>query len=177
MASGRFPAGTVAGESGASSPAASTENCDTVPVVSMLVTYSDRAAWAAVGAMSASARAMAAPKARDRPCPPTAVDVTARRYSGSCPGVKPGPARGAQYAALAMQRRRRLGGPILAAGVAIALVAASPAHATIRPQIGMAGVRLHMTAQQVRAVLGAPLKVHHLRNDFGRYTEYLYPHA
>ena len=56
-------------------------------------------------------------------------------------------------------------------------VTAPAAHAAIRPQIGMAGVRLHMTREQVRAALGAPRTVHHLRNDFGPFTEYLYPHA
>jgi hypothetical protein len=66
---------------------------------------------------------------------------------------------------------------VLAAAALGALVLAPPATATIRPQVGMAGVRLQMTREQVRAALGAPRTVHHLRNDFGRLTEYLYPHA
>jgi hypothetical protein len=73
---------------------------------------------------------------------------------------------------------RRLAPAVLAAALVVGLLAAAPAaHATIRPQIGMAGVRLQMTREQVRAAVGAPRAVHHLRNDFGRYTEYLYPHA
>jgi hypothetical protein len=66
---------------------------------------------------------------------------------------------------------------LLAAAALGALVLAPSATAAIRPQVGMAGVRLSMTREQVRAVLGAPRTVHHLHNDFGRFTEYLYPHA
>jgi hypothetical protein len=61
--------------------------------------------------------------------------------------------------------------------LAVMLAVAPGASATIRPQVGMAGVQLHMTREQVRARLGPPRTVHHLRNDFGLVTQYLYPHA
>jgi hypothetical protein len=56
--------------------------------------------------------------------------------------------------------------------VALALPAA--AAATIVPQRGIAGVRLHMTTAQVRARLGRPPAVRKGRNDFGRYTTFFY---
>jgi outer membrane protein assembly factor BamE (lipoprotein component of BamABCDE complex) len=56
-----------------------------------------------------------------------------------------------------------------------ALVVAPAAAATVVPQRGIAGVRLHMTKSQVRALLGAPRHVQTGRNDFGRYTTFRYP--
>jgi len=41
--------------------------------------------------------------------------------------------------------------------VVLALIAAAPASAIIRPQKGMSGVTLGMTKAQVRAKLGAPI--------------------
>jgi hypothetical protein len=46
--------------------------------------------------------------------------------------------------------------------------------ASIVPQIGIRRVRVGMTRTQVRARLGAPGKIVHGRNDFGRYTTYRY---
>ena len=57
------------------------------------------------------------------------------------------------------------------------LVLASPAAALIRPQKGMAGVRLGMSQDQMRAVLGMPLHVKQGFNDFGNYTQFVYPHS
>src|SRR5690349_9960494 len=56
-----------------------------------------------------------------------------------------------------------------------ALVVAPAAAAMVVPQRGIAGVRLHMTKSQVRALLGAPRHVQTGRNDFGRYTTFRYP--
>ena len=64
----------------------------------------------------------------------------------------------------------------LAAAVA-ALVVAAPAGAFIRPQKGMAGVRLNMTQQQMRDVLGKPTRVKQGDNDFGPFTQFIYPHS
>jgi hypothetical protein len=52
-----------------------------------------------------------------------------------------------------------------------------PASALIRPQKGMAGVRLDMTQAQMRKVLGDPSSVKQGFNDFGGYTQFLYPHS
>jgi hypothetical protein len=66
----------------------------------------------------------------------------------------------------------------VAAGVAAAvLVTAAPAAAVIRPQKGMAGVRLGMTQQEMKDVLGTPTRVKQGQNDFGPYTQFLYPHS
>jgi hypothetical protein len=56
-----------------------------------------------------------------------------------------------------------------------ALVFPAGAGATIVVQKGIAGVRLHMTKAQVRARLGRPPHVQTGHNDFGRYTNFLYP--
>ncbi len=61
---------------------------------------------------------------------------------------------------------------VAAALSALGLTAA--ASATIVPQHGMAGAALGMTQAQVRAKLGAPLKVKHAKNDFGPYTTFSY---
>jgi hypothetical protein len=66
---------------------------------------------------------------------------------------------------------------IAPAAVAAALFAASPAHAVIRPQKGMAGVRLGMSQTQMRDVLGQPLRTKQGMNDFGPFTQFLYPHS
>lgn len=62
-----------------------------------------------------------------------------------------------------------------AAFVAILLLP-SVAGATIVPQRGMAGVRIGMTQEQVRGILGEPRRVVRNQNDFGSYTEYRYPY-
>jgi hypothetical protein len=58
-----------------------------------------------------------------------------------------------------------------------ALVAAAPAGAVIRPQKGMAGVRLNMTQTQMRGVLGEPTRTKQGENDFGPFTQFIYPHS
>ena len=63
------------------------------------------------------------------------------------------------------------------AAVATALLAAAPAHAFIRPQKGMAGVRLGMSQTQMRSVLGTPVRTRQSMNDFGPYTQFIYPHS
>jgi hypothetical protein len=64
----------------------------------------------------------------------------------------------------------------LASALAL-LVCAVPAQAIIRPQKGMAGVRLDMTQAQMRAVLGQSKSVKQGFNDFGAYTQFVYPHS
>lgn len=70
-------------------------------------------------------------------------------------------------------------GPVRAVSllaVVVALLAlAAPAGAAIVVQKGIAGVQLQMTKAQVRAKLGAPNRVKNGRNDFGRYTKFVYP--
>jgi hypothetical protein len=74
-------------------------------------------------------------------------------------------------------RARMLRRTLFALAPAIALLYwALPAQALIRPQKGMAGVRLDMTQAQMRAVLGNPTSVKQGFNDFGSYTQFLYPH-
>jgi hypothetical protein len=68
---------------------------------------------------------------------------------------------------------------VVAACVAVAaLVLALPAtsaHATIVPQRSIAGIALELTKAQVRAKLGPPPRVRHGRNDFGAWTQFVYP--
>jgi hypothetical protein len=64
---------------------------------------------------------------------------------------------------------------LIAAGAM--LLAATPAAAVIRPQKGMAGVRLDMTQTQMRSVLGAPTRTKQGMNDFGPFTQFVYPHS
>jgi hypothetical protein len=72
-----------------------------------------------------------------------------------------------------MRRVRRVA---FAAALA-ALIAAAPAGAVIRPQKGMAGVRLDMTQTQMRDVLGEPTRTKQGQNDFGPFTQFIYPHS
>jgi outer membrane protein assembly factor BamE (lipoprotein component of BamABCDE complex) len=65
-------------------------------------------------------------------------------------------------------------GLALSSACAAALVLASPGAGAIVVQHGIAGVRLHMTKSQVRALLGTPQHVQTGRNDFGRYTTFRY---
>ncbi len=59
----------------------------------------------------------------------------------------------------------------------VALLAAAPAGAVIRPQKGMAGVRLGMSQTQMRAVLGVPTMTKQGQNDFGPFTQFIFPHS
>ena len=61
--------------------------------------------------------------------------------------------------------------------VAVALFAAAPAQAVIRPQKGMAGVTLNMTQSQMRAKLGEPTRTRQGMNDFGPFTQFIYPRS
>jgi len=61
------------------------------------------------------------------------------------------------------------------AAVAALFVAAAPARAAIVPQRSIAGVTLDLTKAQVRAKLDAPSRVRHGRNDFGAWTQFVYP--
>jgi hypothetical protein len=58
-----------------------------------------------------------------------------------------------------------------------ALFVAAPAAAVVRPQKGMAGVRLGMTQTQMRDKLGVPTRVKQAMNDFGPLTQFFYPHS
>lgn len=64
--------------------------------------------------------------------------------------------------------------PLLCA-LFLLLLTASPASAVIRPQKGMAGVRLDMTQAKVREVLGDPSRTIRGRNIFGPFTELRFP--
>ena len=59
--------------------------------------------------------------------------------------------------------------------LAVVSAAAAPAGAVIVVQRGIAGVELRMTKAQVRQALGRPASVRTGSNDFGRYTEFVYP--
>lgn len=71
----------------------------------------------------------------------------------------------------------KLRGRVLLGAAAAALTAApaAPAEAVVVVQQGIAGVRLQMTRDQVRAVLGSPRGVKSGRNIVGRYVEFRYP--
>lgn len=64
----------------------------------------------------------------------------------------------------------------VAAALVAILLLPSVAVATIVPQRGMAGVRIGMTQEQVRDVLGEPRRVVRNQNEFGPYTEFRYPY-
>ncbi|HEX6457416.1 MAG TPA: hypothetical protein VF032_00750 [Thermoleophilaceae bacterium] len=66
---------------------------------------------------------------------------------------------------------------IILVAVVLGLLAAAPAQAVIRPQKGMAGVRLGMSQTQMRAALGQPLRTRQGMNDFGPFTQFVYPHS
>ena len=71
---------------------------------------------------------------------------------------------------------RMLSIPLLAAAAALVLVCgAGSAGAAIVPQRSIAGITLQMTKAQVRAKLGAPPRVRRGRNDFGAWTQFVYP--
>jgi hypothetical protein len=63
---------------------------------------------------------------------------------------------------------------LVGAVVVATLAAAGNAAAAIVVQRGMAGVTIGMTKAKVRALLGAPAKLHNGRNEFGRYTQFDY---
>jgi hypothetical protein len=58
---------------------------------------------------------------------------------------------------------------------AFTLSLAAPAGAAIVVQRGIAGLELRMTKAQVRAKLGTPAKVKTGKNEFGRFTQFVYP--
>lgn len=66
---------------------------------------------------------------------------------------------------------------IVVVATALGLLAAVPAQAVIRPQKGMAGVRLGMTQTQMRDVLGPPVRTKQGMNDFGPFTQFIYRHS
>lgn len=70
-----------------------------------------------------------------------------------------------------VSRSRRIVGVLVVIGV---LLTAASAQAIIQVQRGISGVRLGMSAARVRASLGNPSKIKRGRNDFGRFTEYVY---
>ena len=63
---------------------------------------------------------------------------------------------------------------ILLAALLAALALAPAASAVIKINKCMAGIQLRMTQQQVRDALGDPRKINRGRNDFSRYTEFVY---
>src|SRR3954464_8029864 len=66
----------------------------------------------------------------------------------------------------------------IALAVAVPMLAgAAPAGAVIRPQKGMAGIRLGMTQSEMRATLGDPTRAKLEQNDFGPYTQFFYPRS
>jgi hypothetical protein len=71
----------------------------------------------------------------------------------------------------------KLRGRVIGAAAVAALAAtlAVSAGASIHMQRGIAGVRIGMTRDQVKAVLGNPQGVKPGKNPFGRYTRYRYP--
>jgi hypothetical protein len=64
---------------------------------------------------------------------------------------------------------------LLGSVIAVALAGAAPANAAIVVQHGIAGLKLQMTKAQVWAKLGSPAKVRTGKNEFGKYTEFVYP--
>lgn len=64
---------------------------------------------------------------------------------------------------------------LLGSVIAVVLAGAAPANAAIVVQHGIAGLELQMTKAQVRAKLGRPAKVRTGKNEFGKYTEFVYP--
>jgi len=72
----------------------------------------------------------------------------------------------------------RLGGvrlAVFASALVVALALAEQAPAKIVVQRGIAALELHMTRAAVRARLGPPAKIRTGRNEFGRYTQFVYP--
>jgi hypothetical protein len=55
-----------------------------------------------------------------------------------------------------------------------ALLTAANAQAIIQVQRGISGVRLGMSPGRVKASLGTPAKVKKGKNDFGRFTQFVY---
>jgi hypothetical protein len=70
----------------------------------------------------------------------------------------------------------KLGGRLILVATIAALVAtlATPAGGRVVPQRSIAGVRLQMTRDQVRHVLGKPRGVKNGRNQLGRFIDYRY---
>ena len=59
--------------------------------------------------------------------------------------------------------------------VVLTLALAGAAWTAIVVQRGIAGLELRMTKAQVRAKLGTPVKVKTGKNEFGRFTQFVYP--
>jgi hypothetical protein len=67
---------------------------------------------------------------------------------------------------------RRILIPVIAV---LTLALPAPAGTAIVVQRGIAGLKLQMTKAQVRAKLGTPTKVKTGKNEFGRFTQLVYP--
>jgi hypothetical protein len=64
---------------------------------------------------------------------------------------------------------------LVVSAVLVSLVSVAPTAAAIVVQRGIAGLELRMTKADVRAKLGKPTKIRTGKNDFGKYTEFVYP--
>jgi hypothetical protein len=64
---------------------------------------------------------------------------------------------------------------VLVLSIVLALALAAPAGTAIVAQRGIAGLELQMTKAKVRAKLGTPTKVKTGKNEFGRFTQFVYP--
>src|SRR5262249_25728721 len=71
-------------------------------------------------------------------------------------------------------RDPRMRSLLFVAIAAVVLILTATAEARVVVQQGIAGLHLQMTKAQVRAKLGAPLRVRRGRNEVGRYTEFVY---
>jgi hypothetical protein len=64
---------------------------------------------------------------------------------------------------------------LVASIIVLTLALAAPAGTAIVVQRSIAGLQLRMTKAEVRAKLGTPAKVKTGKNEFGRYTQFVYP--
>jgi hypothetical protein len=63
---------------------------------------------------------------------------------------------------------------VVVAVVLGALLSAAGAQAIIQVQHGISGVRLGMSPARVKASLGTPARIKKGKNDFGRFTQFVY---